>query len=199
MKIFNRIKRNYLLLKKQQNDIKNYNESYQFACEFSNTSQFQNACHLDKNIPPVSSESCTQLIDMMDRQGVPDLSYSAGQCLKWSVFIAPIVEQALGIKAWPTLGQLWKKEEPIYDPSWGDVSNWIKKGLTLSDLSSKDHGLTFHVWVTLENGQILDPTYLATLANFFKWGERYNGEMIFGYPEEALKGHNYIPMLVGQD
>ena len=132
---------------------------------------------------------------------ISDLTYGAKQCLAWSIFMAPIFQETTNIKAWPTLGQLEYEDDSIYSISWESISKLKEDKLQLRDLI-RNGKCDFHVWITLENGYILDPTYYATFLlsgeNDKIYIERARHELICNEPHKAFPKHSYVPMLVGK-
>lgn len=85
------------------------------------------------------------------QSGVTDFSASAGQCLKWSHYFQPYFENILECRVWVTVGQLWKQERFIYNPSVADFQRWSEKGIQPEDFRHHS-GFNFHAWLTTENG-----------------------------------------------
>ncbi|WBA56300.1 hypothetical protein O7C57_15960 [Providencia sp. 21OH12SH02B-Prov] len=131
--------------------------------------------------------------------GISDFSPSAGQCLKWSHYLQPYFQDVLKCRVWLTIGQLWKEDTLVYSPSVDDFQRWIKKGIQPMDFKSYS-GFNFHAWLTVENGIIIDISFMSTLAQVLP---RYFGEacgrVIYGKPEYILPEHKYVPMIVGCD
>lgn len=121
----------------------------------------------------------------------------AGQCLKWCHFLQPFAEQVLQKRVWLTLGQLWKGEKWLFAPSFADLERWMTQGFSMSDFAGKQ-GLDFHAWLTVETGEIIEPTFMATLAAVHPeiFGEMPD-TVVWGRDPEVLLGHRYVPMLIG--
>jgi hypothetical protein len=122
-----------------------------------------------------------------------------GQPLKWSHYLAPFLAGVTGMRADATLGQLWSRSARVFGASWTQLSTLATKGVhgaTLAEAGLK--GLNWHAWITLENGQIVDPTLLTTLAYYVPkvFGE-FSGSVLCGREHELLANHRYFPMLAG--
>ena len=131
------------------------------------------------------------------KAGVLDTARSAGQCLKWSHFLAPAFERALGRTAWLTVGQLWKNNSPVFHPTWDNLRQWGRNGIQVEDFSGRS-GLNLHAWVTLATGEIIEPTLLSSLAvadaeNFATLA----GAMAWGHDPNFLQPYRYFPMVIG--
>jgi hypothetical protein len=131
---------------------------------------------------------------------IEDLSQSAVQCIKWSAYIRPYLEEEIGSPVWLTIGQLWRKGKPIYGPSWQVLDRWHKEGFGMADFGESGTGFQLHAWLTLSSGEILDFTLLSSLAAFVPqtWLPMA-GSVIGGYPTHAFEGHEFVPMVVGDD
>ena len=128
-----------------------------------------------------------------------DTKYLAGNCFKWSMYLAPIVKRQLCVSAWPTLGQFAVRDGTdfsfYYEPTPSDAKRWMCSGLNKADLT-QDLGFPFHVWLTLENGFIFDPTIRATLSKHCRLS--LPGQIVGNPDEEELAGYRYVPLLVGR-
>ncbi|KZP98490.1 hypothetical protein A3N42_22590 [Klebsiella aerogenes] len=132
------------------------------------------------------------------QSGVTGFSASAGQCLKWTHYLQPYFEDAMECRVWVTVGQLWKEGTFVYNPSVEDFQRWSKKGLQPEDFGTHS-GFNFHAWLTTENGVIIDVSFMSTLAQVLPdcYSEA-SGGVIFGKPENILRGHKYVPMIIGK-
>ena len=112
-------------------------------------------------------------------------------------FLQPAAETVLGKRVWLTIGQLWKEEQWIFAPSFSDLERWTTQGFSISDFEGKQ-GLDFHAWLTVETGEIIEPTFLTTLASVKPkiFGDMA-GTAVWGRDPNVLLGHRYIPMLIG--
>ncbi len=129
--------------------------------------------------------------------GLPDARGSAGQCLKWSHFLAPYVSEAAGCPAWVTLGQLWNGEAAVFDPTAEDVKRWVAHGIRLDDPRSGE-GIKLHAWITLATGEIVEPTLMTTIASCHGHYQRFDGAVLM-FEADQFPPHRYVPLAVGQD
>ena len=138
---------------------------------------------------------------LRDGSGQSDaMAHAAGQCLKFSHYFAPFLEQQTGRRAWPTLGQLWKGDHRVYGPaSWSDLRSLLDRGIQLEDLTREGlNGLQLHAWITLEKGELVDLTFASTLALALPDGlGELRGAIVWGREPDVLVGHRYFPMLAG--
>jgi hypothetical protein len=133
--------------------------------------------------------------------GVKDLSKSAFQCLKWSHYLAPHLEQKLGRKVWVTIGQIWREDQALFSPTWNDLRNWSKRGITLKEMHKPGSaGVNLHAWLTVDSGEIIEPTMMTSIATRFP--DRYSHFLCsigWGPPADVLSDHKYFPMAVGSE
>jgi hypothetical protein len=129
--------------------------------------------------------------------GVKDPSKAAFQCLKWSHFLAPWFASHLECRAWPTVGQLWKDDQPVFNPSWDELRRWADTGIQPSDFEGRQ-GINLHTWITIETGEIIEPTLLNSLAaiNPEAYGD-FLGGTVWGRDPNVLNRHRYFPMAAG--
>lgn len=131
--------------------------------------------------------------------GVIDLSLSAGQCLKWSHYLAPAFEQQIGRRVWTTIGQLWSGDKALFSPSWADLRRWARTGISLAELRKDGRrGVNLHAWLTVETGEIIDLTLPSSLAA--AKGPAFagvNGALVWGRDPRVLNGYRYFPMAAG--
>ncbi|WP_425953010.1 hypothetical protein [Ralstonia pseudosolanacearum] len=123
----------------------------------------------------------------------------AAQCVTWCHRLAPALEAEVGCRVWFTLGQLWRAGRPVFNPSWHDLRRWSKQGIRHDDLKGRT-GANIHAWLTLETGEILEPTLLSTYAAFR--GEhfaRFYGLVASGRDPGVVHDHRYFPMMVGSE
>jgi len=153
---------------------------------------------IDKSV--INDETPSIIEPMLMAAGITDLRQSKAQCLKWSAYLVPHVERAFGIRAILTIGQLWRENDPLFNPTWEQFHRLHEEGFSLEDFGKNGTGFNFHAWITLETGEILDFTLLSSLADAVpkKWGEMA-GTVVGGYPEEVIKHHQYVPMVLGLD
>ncbi len=175
-----------------------YRDSFDRAVEFTRICGFQEK-------PPtwgmadVLDPAGDFIAPVYQAAGVIDPAKSAGQCLKWCHYLQPEFESYLGKKVWLTIGQLWKGDTYIFNPTFDDIKAWCKGGIQLSDLHGRQ-GLNLHAWLTLESGEIIEPTFLSSLAKIHPniWGDMA-GAIAWGQSQKVLNDHRYFPMLVGRD
>jgi hypothetical protein len=123
----------------------------------------------------------------------------AGQCLKWSHFLAPAIERKTGLRAWPTLGQLWKDDTRQFGMTWSELQAMVERGAHPAELAARGaKGLDLHAWITLSSGQIIDLTFASTLARVHPkaWGAR-DGVIACGQEDGLFDMRRYFPMLAG--
>ncbi len=132
--------------------------------------------------------------------GVVDPSMAAGQCLKWCHYLAPHFEQQIGAKVWVTIGQLWKDDQQVFSPTWAELRQWARTGITLDGIHKEGRqGINLHAWLTVESGEIIEPTYGSSLAAFAADAyAKLSGAVIWGRDPHVLNHHRYFPMAVGQ-
>ena len=146
--------------------------------------------------------------DVLDEQGeflsamdeivkvVPPIM-SAGQCLKWSLYLAPRIQESLGYPVVVTIGQLWNGSLPVFNPRWRDLRRWARDGIGATDFA-RGTGINMHAWLTVSSGELIDPTLMSTLARFVGGvHEQYAGAVVFGREHSMARDHRYRPMIVG--
>jgi len=128
----------------------------------------------------------------------PLLGVSAGQCIKWCFFLENIIEVAISMKAWITIGQLWDGDKPLFTPNFKDIKKWLSEGLHVDDMTQS--GLNVHAWLTAENGSIIDLTLLSSMARVVgnEW-KKYDGKVLLSSDKKILPNRRYMPMLVGSN
>lgn len=134
------------------------------------------------------------------RAGVTDTAKSAGQCLKWCHYLAPEFEKQLGRPVWVTVGQLWKDNSAVFSPTWDELRRWSTAGIKVSDIQHQGRsGVNLHAWLTIDSGEIVDLTFLSTLAKFADDAyARFAGAVVWGRDPGMLNGHRYYPMATGR-
>lgn len=148
--------------------------------------------------------------DMLDPKGhfvdpvftaarVKDRRQAAGQCLKWCHYLQPHFERQLGRRVILTAGQLWNKEACVFGPQFEDLDRWVRSGLQANDFVAGG-GFKLHAWLTVETGEIIEPTLLSSLAKFGhpSYGD-YAGATVWGRDPHVLNGHRYVPLAVGTE
>jgi hypothetical protein len=179
-------------------DLPDYKTSFELAIRFTRYCGFA-----IKKPSWIKSDVLDPLGNFLDTtlrsSGVIDPSAAAGQCLKWCHYLQPAFEQQIGYKVWLTIGQLWKGDTQIFNPSFDDLKRWCGKGIQFADLQGRQ-GINLHAWLTVESGEIIEPTYLSSLAVF--GGENFKqfaGATAWGRDPKVLNNLRYFPMLVGQE
>lgn len=180
------------------NDIGEYSTNFVIASAFTASCGFSRI-RVDWKEGSVLDVDGSQIASVMRVAGIPDASRSAAQCLKWCHFLAPIFEKQLGCRVWVTVGQVWKGDAKIYGPAWGDIKRWCTEGIQLEAMTSSV-GFDLHAWLTVETGEIIDPTYLSTLAATLGGPySQFAGVVIWGREETLIEGHRYFPMAIGNE
>lgn len=130
---------------------------------------------------------------------ISDRAEAAGQCLKWCHYLQPYFEQHLGKQVFLTTGQLWKGEDCVFGPSLDDVRRWTKSGLQAQDFGNGT-GFKLHAWLTVESGEIIEPTLLSSFAMFGDASFRkFAGATVWGRDPCVLNKHRYVPLTVGRE
>lgn len=182
---------------KTYSEIPNYKDAFNQAIKFTHQLGYPAATAEWKNKDFLSTDG-NFLNIVMGAAGITDPTKAAAQCLKWSHWLAPYYGKQFNCKSWVTIGQIWKDNAPVYSPTWDDLTRWGKQGMQLQDVNGK-MGMNFHAWITLESGEIIDPSYLSTLAKFIKGFEEYNGATVWGRDPHVLNNHRYFPMAIGSE
>ncbi|MBP0714255.1 hypothetical protein ABXK61_13130 [Burkholderia sola] len=199
--LFNRVGRKFdnVKLPTRSDEIGDYRSNFEQAVDFTAACGFKMALPywVDRDILGANGD----FIEPAFRAGgVEDPAKAAGQCLKWCHYLAPHFERQLGAKVWVTIGQLWKDDQQIFSPTWTDLKRWCKTGITLAELhQEKRQGINLHAWLTVESGEIIEPTFGSSLAAFA--GDAYaklSGAVVWGRDPHVLNHHRYFPMAVGQ-
>ncbi|WP_420996544.1 hypothetical protein ACKI2N_032745 [Cupriavidus sp. 30B13] len=183
----------------RHDDIGDYLSNFQHAVKFTRSCGFQVALPdwLDQDILDVHGEF---IGPAFHAAGVVDPGKAAGQCLKWCHYLAPYFEQKIGAKVWVTIGQLWKDDRPVFSPTWNELRRWSRTGITLNELLIEGRmGINLHAWLTVQSGEIIEPTFASSLAAF--GGDVYakmSGAVVWGRDPNVLHHHRYFPMAVGQ-
>jgi len=152
---------------------------------------------IDRQIPDLDAAVDT-FLRRIQNETVPPFAFAAGECLNASQCLAPIFTEATGIRAWPTLGQLWRNGEPVFYFSEVDARRLASSEAKLTDFQTAPGRYPFHAWITLETGDIFDPTILATTKVHVPDACR-PGAIAVGRPETVLAQHTYVPLLLGRD
>lgn len=172
-----------------------------YSDAFENAIKFTRWCGIDvKNVTWISNDAIDGdgncLEKTLKTANVTSMNGAVGQCLKWSHFLEDAFRTELRCEAWVTLGQIWKGDTPIFNPTWKDLERWASKGLQQCDFAGRA-GYNLHAWITLQTGELIDPTYFTTLASTVKAFEKVHGSITWGRDPAAISGHRYFPMAVG--
>lgn len=179
-------------------EIGSYSDNFERAVQFTRTCGFALVQPLWRS-GDLIDEQGRCITRALGIAGIHDASKSAGQCLKWSHYLAPYFERALGCKVWPTVGQIWMDDSKVFSPSWADLRRWANSGIQLQDFEGRQ-GMNLHAWLTLESGEIIEPSFLSTLAGVHP-GEygKLNGGLLWGRDPSVWRRHRYFPMAVGRE
>ena len=186
------------VLPKSCDEIGEYAANFERAVVFTSSCGFSMkgvVCHSGDILDP----SGDFVMPALHEAGVLDLSKSAAQCLKWCHYLAPAFERHLGCRVWVTLGQIWKGNAAIFNPTWDDMRRWSKDGFQLGDFDGRK-GMNLHAWLTVESGEIIDPTLPSSIAAC--GSEIYvklAGAVVWGRGPQILGDHRYFPMAVGRE
>jgi hypothetical protein len=168
-----------------------YKENFERARKFTIDRGF-----VAKEIVWTNTEISTENINgALDLAGIKDLRHSAVQCLKWCHYMAPYFENHLGCQVELTIGQLWAGDKVVYNPTWKDIDRWVSQGMQAEDFQDRV-GINLHAWLTAENGEIIEPTLLSSLATVNEGFRKYAGGIAYG-PETEILGHRYFPLATG--
>jgi hypothetical protein len=130
---------------------------------------------------------------------VNDRTQAAGQCLKWCHYLQPYFERQLGRRVILTIGQLWNKDVCVFGPDFEDLNRWVRHGLQIDDFGAGG-GFKLHAWLTVETGEIIEPTLLSSLAAFGGSSFRkFAGATVWGRDPHVLNGHRYVPLALGNE
>lgn len=177
-----------------------YSEGFAQAFRFTQSLGFETKALELVNTKEIVLDDKGEFVDaVFDAAGILDRTQAAAQCLKWCHYLQPHFERQLGRRVILTIGQLWTKDECIFGPRFEDVKRWVQKGLQFEDFSTGG-GFKLHAWLTVETGEIIEPTLLSSMA---KLGHRsyseFSGATVWGRDPNVLNGHRYIPLALGND
>lgn len=173
-----------------------------YRVNFERAAEFTSACGFPRikvkwRAGDVIDEKGSFLEPSLRAAGVRDLRQSACQCLKWCHFIAPSVQKELGCNVWLTMGQIWRRGKPVFNPTWADMKRWCNSGFGHADFAGRK-GFNLHAWLTLDSGEIIDPTYFSSLAMANpEIDGKMSGAVAWGRDPQAIENHRYFPMAVG--
>ncbi|RZF24678.1 hypothetical protein EVC45_37590 [Paraburkholderia sp. UYCP14C] len=179
-------------------EIGDYKKRFTEAIEFTNRCGFKEpaAKWLDRDV--LGSDEAS-VREAFSAAGIDDLGSSAGQCLKWCHYLRPFLERSLGVPVRLTIGQLWTSETVIYSPTWEDIRRWSESGIDPVELAREERvGVNFHAWLTLETGEIIEPTMPSSIA-MVRGGKSREilGGISWGREPGFFGGHRYVPLAVG--
>lgn len=180
-------------------EIGDYRSNFEQAVNFTTACGFHadRPSWIDQDLLDIHGEFIEPAFRAAD---VIDPAKAAGQCLKWCHHLAPHFERQIGVRVWLTIGQLWKDDHQVFSPTWVELRQWCRTGISLDELHTGGrNGINLHAWLTVESGEIIEPTLGSSLAAFA--GEAYaklSGAVIWGRDPHVLNRHRYFPMAVGQ-
>lgn len=185
-------------LPKSAEDIGDYLVNFQRAAKFTSACGFPRI-KVKWRSGNAIDEQGNAIGRTLQTAGVQNVDKSAGQCLKWCHFIAPAAQKELGCKVWVTIGQIWRNDKAVFNPTWADMKRWSSRGFQHEDFTGR-LGINLHAWLTLETGEIIDPTYFSSLAlvNPDAYGKMAGG-VTWGRDPQVIHEHRYFPMAVGNE
>lgn len=175
-----------------------YSEGFAQAVRFTQSLGFDTkALELLNTNEDVLDRSGDFVDPVFDAVGIQDRTQAAAQCLKWCHYLQPHFERQLGRRVILTIGQLWTKDICVFGPQFEDIERWVQSGLQAKDFGTGS-GLKLHAWLTVETGEIIEPTLLSSMAKFGHQSySKYNGATVWGRDPNVLNGHRYVPLAVG--
>lgn len=153
------------------------------------------------------SDTTTDVLDpdgdfvnrVFDSAQIKDRMQAAGQCIKWCHYLQPYFQRQLGRRVMLTSGQLWNKNACVFGPQFQHFERWLKHGFQADDFED-GNGIKLHAWLTVETGEIIEPTFLSSLAAFGHPAYRkFAGATVWGRDPHVLNGHRYVPLAVGSE
>jgi hypothetical protein len=187
-----------LVLPKNIGEIGEYSTNFERAVAFTKSCGFP-IDNLSWHGGDVLDRDGNFVMPPLHSAGVRDLNKSAAQCLKWCHYLAPAFEQHLGFRVWVTIGQIWNENTAVFSPTWDDIKRWSKYGIQIDDFRDQI-GLNLHAWLTVESGEIIEPTFPSSMAACGnKAYANFAGAVIWGRDPHILSGHRHFPMAVGRD
>ncbi|MDL4860724.1 hypothetical protein NPJ88_000105 [Halomonas elongata] len=112
------------------------------------------------------------------------------RCIPIHRGLRPHVTSVLGCEALLTLGHVETPEQTRFERSEAAYQANLD-GTYLGDLNR------LHAWLTLPSMEILDLTFVTSMAAVNGWGSQYEGLPILSHADELKDGLAYHPMLVG--
>lgn len=186
-----------LMLPRSADAVPEYRAAFEVAVEFTRSC----GCAVDDGswlVETLVTQDSSIIEDTISEARVDSVDGAAGQCLKWSHFLAPYVSRRAGCAAWVTIGQLWKSDGVIFDPTWDELRSWKDDGVQRGDFRKRS-GLNLHAWITLQTGEIIDFTFYPSLAAVYPEYAPYAGLAVFGRDPNVVDSFRYFPMAVGSE
>ena len=112
-------------------DTLDYIANFEHALKFTKKLEFNEGTIKDINERPLNYKNMMEYVCFAT--GLRDFKSSARKCIKWCHFLKPYFEDALGCRIWTTVGQIWKGDESIYNPSYDEFERWSRKGFHHED------------------------------------------------------------------
>lgn len=181
-------------------DIPDYIDAYAKAVRFTKSLGFEtNTLELGQTSVNVLDPEGDFVNPVFAAARVLDRAEAAGQCLKWCYYLQPYFERQLGRRVILTAGQLWNKDTCVFGPKFADFNRWAQRGLQVDDFAAGG-GFKLHAWLTVETGEIIEPTLLSSMAAFGNPSLRkYAGATVWGRDPHVLNEHRYVPLALGND
>lgn len=136
------------------------------------------------------------LLPTLHAASITDLSGAAGQCLKWCHYLQPYFEAHLQRQVALTVGQIWYRDKRMFNLTFEEIRRWSKVGMQTTDFTEWG-GYHLHAWLTVETGEIIEPTFLSSLATVNQSYSKMHGAAAWGRDPKVLNFHRYFPMVVG--
>lgn len=173
-----------------------YDQAFRFTKSLGFETQLLALSDVEKDLLDPDGEF---LAPVFRAAGISDPKQAAGQCLKWCHYLRPHFERQLGRKVILTTGQLWKGQTCVFGPTFDDVRRWTKSGLQIEDFG-EGGGFKLHAWLTLESGEIIEPTYLSSMAAFGNDSyKEFAGATVWGRDPNVLNTVRYVPLTLGSE
>ncbi len=181
-------------------DIRAYLDAYATAARFTESLGFETkAFELGETSASVLDLKGDFVDPVFASARIKDRTEAAGQCLKWCYYLQPYFERQLGRRVILTIGQLWNDDVCVFGPRFKDFNRWVQRGLQVDDFTTNG-GFKLHAWLTVETGEIIEPTLLSSLAAFGSPSFRkYGGAIVWGRDPHVLNKHRYVPLALGND
>lgn len=115
----------------------------------------------------------------------------AAQCLSIHFKIKPVIEEAIGCKAFYTIGWVSYEKNSIFQQTEESLASMLENGITGSSVS-------LHAWLTLPSMEILDFSLPTTYAKIHKMKDGIGGAITM-HPSKLTGGMMYHPMIIGEE